>query len=147
MKRGLFFLDGRNWQIMRRKMNPILLKNSGADYAHQRSKLITDNLIRVCSKTMLTLFVIFWPSFYIWLKLLCLVTRVEFWWAIQLLHLVNIVFEYILKDLILQVDSNKQSGGLRVDLEPLLHKGPFIYYGSKGLLWWGIAWPQFKSYI
>ena len=45
MDRGLFFLDGKKWQTMRKKMNPILLKTSGAEYAHERSKEITDNLI------------------------------------------------------------------------------------------------------
>ena len=46
MDRGLFFLDGKKWQTMRKKMNPLLLKTSGAEYAHERSKAITDNLIK-----------------------------------------------------------------------------------------------------
>lgn len=45
MERGLFFLDGHKWLEMRQKLNPIFLKSSGIQTAHQNSKIITDKLI------------------------------------------------------------------------------------------------------
>ena len=47
IERGLFFLDGSKWHQMRKKMNPIFLKNTqqGLLMAKSSSRQVTDELI------------------------------------------------------------------------------------------------------
>ena len=45
IERGLFFLDGQKWYEMRKKMNPIFLKNPGLSLAASYSKQVTDKFI------------------------------------------------------------------------------------------------------
>ena len=47
IERGLFFLDGSKWHQMRKKMNPVFLKNTqqGLLMAKSSSRQVTDELI------------------------------------------------------------------------------------------------------
>ena len=44
--RGLFFLDGKEWQIMRTKLNSIFLKNTGIQMAQKFAQKVTDHYIQ-----------------------------------------------------------------------------------------------------
>ncbi len=44
--RGLFFVDGQEWNAMRREMNPIFLKNQGLQVAKTHAYKVTDKLMQ-----------------------------------------------------------------------------------------------------
>ena len=46
VQRGLFFLEGSEWQIMRKKMNTLFLKHPGVDIAQNHSQSVTDQVLK-----------------------------------------------------------------------------------------------------
>ena len=52
IKRGLFFLDGQEWQEMRKKMNPVFLKNVGINIALKSTQRVTKRFLQGFSDLM-----------------------------------------------------------------------------------------------